>query len=1014
MVRAAVCTPDRLALGWPDLTEAGVGAATWRPWLQQAMAAREFAAALQQASPVLADRVRVICDRQPMDDREIRRVVVSVLRYLLRASHRATPYGLFAGVAPAHIGAQTTVRVGEGHRAVVRVRAPWLASMVDRLEADPALLPNLTVRANDRLIFRSDEVVLEDRAHPTPRSAPTHVHVRATAAVCAALAAARHPVRLDDLASQLAADHRAAVGTVFALLVKMVSQRLLLTNLRPATTSTDPLSVVVSRLEQALASDDRHTTENTRAPARATLGTLRTLTGHHAASLSTSGQQRSVLAAALVALHPNDEPPVAVDLRLDVELRLPETVAVEAAQAAAVLVRLAPAGHAGWQAWHHRFLERYGPHALVPLCEVVDADVGLGYPSGYRGALPTAPAPVTQRDRKLLALAQKAALRRQHEVVLDDATIRDLAGEVSIAQAQPTTELTVTIHARSRHDLDRGLFRLQVVGVSRNAGTTTGRFLDLLDPVDRDRIVHQYAALPTTTSGALRAQVSAVTPYTVTEDVARAPQVIPHLISLGEYHDNTPGRMDLDDIAVTADVDRVYLVSISRRCPVEPIMFNAVEQVHYTLPLVRFLTEASTAFTTPCSAVDWGAASGLPFLPALRYRRTVLSPARWLLPAIDLPSPVASWPQWVGVLASWRNAVACPQRVYLGEGDQRIVLDLDELAHLAVLRDHLGRTDMAVLHAAPVADAAGWIDGRAHEVVIPLAATTDPVPPPQRLTTAPVVDVRAHGHLPGAGDRLYVKLYGHPDRHTTILTRHLPSLLERLSPDMRFWFLRYNDPDPHLRLRLTGGAYETTAIGAWARQLRHGGLIARMQVDTDYPEPARFGGPAAIATLEEVFDADSATALQQLAFAARKQTPDVRAVTAVSMLHITTALIGDVAEGRRWLIAHTRPHRPAPPRDIYNGTVRLADPDQSGLMSLPDGQELLAAWLRRDQVLRTYRDVLHTAQVTADSVLPDLLHLHHTRMIGPDPDSERACLHLARAAALSWTTRARGEHRCSV
>jgi hypothetical protein len=38
-------------------------------------------------------------------------------------------------------------------------------------------------------------------------------------------------------------------------------------------------------------------------------------------------------------------------------------------------------------------------------------------------------------------------------------------------------------------------------------------------------------------------------------------------------------------------------------------------------------------------------------------------------------------------------------------------------------------------------------------------------------------------------------------------------------------------------------------------------------------------------------------------------------------------------------------------------------------------------------------------------VLPDLLHLHHARVAGPDVAAERACLHLARAAALSWLAR---------
>ncbi|WP_353890658.1 lantibiotic dehydratase C-terminal domain-containing protein [Micromonospora sp. WMMA1363] len=94
---------------------------------------------------------------------------------------------------------------------------------------------------------------------------------------------------------------------------------------------------------------------------------------------------------------------------------------------------------------------------------------------------------------------------------------------------------------------------------------------------------------------------------------------------------------------------------------------------------------------------------------------------------------------------------------------------------------------------------------------------------------------------------------------------------------------------------------------------------------------------------------------------------------------------------------------------MYEQAVRLADPhDHTSLAALPDGAQILTAWQHRRDALAAYRDKLHTASTTTIAVLlPDLLHLHHTRMAGPHPDSERVCLHLARAAALSWSTRSR-------
>jgi hypothetical protein len=43
-----------------------------------------------------------------------------------------------------------------------------------------------------------------------------------------------------------------------------------------------------------------------------------------------------------------------------------------------------------------------------------------------------------------------------------------------------------------------------------------------------------------------------------------------------------------------------------------------------------------------------------------------------------------------------------------------------------------------------------------------------------------------------------------------------------------------------------------------------------------------------------------------------------------------------------------------------------------------------------------------------DGDRPSLLHMHHVRMLGIDPDRERTGRRLARAAALRWTATTTG------
>ncbi|TQE36877.1 lanthionine biosynthesis protein [Streptomyces ipomoeae] len=956
VVRAAVLESDRQVI-WPGLTGPLANTASWRAWLQQTWQTADFATAVKAASPDLAGRVDQVCAGRPLPDAAVRRTVLSVLRYLLRARTRATPFGLFAGVAAARIGAAPVLRVGTGHQASARPDAAWTAALIDRFEEHSGLRPHLMLVASSLTVERDGYVVIEHSSRGTRDGSSEHVHIRMTGPVRKALDGARTPILWSDLAAKLSACFPAAPhASIESLLAGLVRQRFLINSLRPSMTTTDPLAA------------------------------LRTHT-------------RYLAPTETAELY--EAPKTALDLRVDWDLVVPEAVAQEAAAAAKALTRLAPrATLAGWPEWHGRFLERYGPGALVPVVDAIDA---LGYPPGYLGSTsaPT-PSPLPDRDSRLIKLAHAAGMHRRLEVELDDAALEEMATTDPDHCVQPSTEVTVRIAAASLPALRKGEFTLHVVGVARSAGTTTGRFLASLDDEDRRRMTTVYAGLPGVHQGALLAQISSTPLSAPAENVARAPQVTDLVISLGDYHGSDTKLLPLTDLAVTADAERLHLVSLSRRRPVHTLLLNAVDLGYHTHPLARFLAEAPVALAVPCTGFMWGtAASNLPFLPALRYGRTILSPARWLLASDDLPSAPAPWPQWDEALTQWRRDVHLPERVYLSEADQCIALDLTELSHRSLLRAHLDRDGTVTLRPAPEPQDLGWTGGRAHEVVIPLTAEQNVAP----VKAAGHVVSREHGHLPGCGNRIYLQLHGHRDRQNPLLTRRLPTLLKELG-DPHWWFVRYPDPEHHLRVRFTcapgtlGSAIER--IGEWTQQLRHSGLITHASVETYHPETARFGGPAAIDAAEHYFTADSTAALAQLATRDGKNAPDARAMTAASMVDIVTGLLGDSAAAMHWLIKRTRTDQAAPPRAVYRQAVDLVNAGPSALH-----ERVTSAWSARRVALTAYRHALEDTATHPQDVLPDLLHLHHVRMRGPGLPEESTHLHLARAAALSWTARAR-------
>lgn len=998
IVRAPTWQPGCDCPPWPNLTGPDATPDSWRTWLKTAWQAPEFAFAVEAASPDLARQVARILERPDVAEAAVRRAVVSTLRYLLRAQTRATPFGLLAGIAPVRIGSAAILDAGDRHHVAARADAAWVAAVVGRLEADAALLPHLPVTTNNLAVRRGQRLVIEHRANGTPSGATQRVQVRATPPVLAALDAAEHPIQAADLAGMLAVRFPGAPSHVIdALIANLVTQRFLLTGLRPTTTDPDPLAAVLRVLDTiplpagSPAAEQRTRLHEVHAA----------VTEHNAAPNLAAARDSRLRAAALM----ENSTPLAIDLRLDWDLTIPKIVAAEAATVAGVMARLArrPALSAGWTSWHARFLERYGPGAVVPVCEAVDADTGLGYPAGYLGSPHAVSAnPLSDRDKTLLKLAHTAAVRGDLEVVLDDEMINELSVISPDAPVQPGAEITVRVQAESIRDLDEGRFQLHVTGASRGVGTISGRFLRILDDIDRERMADRYGATPGVHDGAVTAQISAAPLHTKTGNVARSPRMSVPTISLGEYHAPGNGEIPLTDLAITADATRLHLVSISRQRPVHTILLNAVDLAYHSHPLTRFLVEASNALAAPCTGFEWGTAHVLPFLPALRYGRTILSPARWILTGADLPSQPHNAQDWDTAFAAWRDQVGLPDWAYLGNGDQCIRLHLTEPSHRALVQDQLRRTGTVMLRTAPAPHDLGWTGGRVHEIVIPVRATRRIAP----VRWSSEVISRCHGYLPTRDGRLYLQLRSNRDQQDEVLTRHVPDLQRRLGGHLKHcWFIRYDHPSEQLRLRLalnehaSGTAIEE--VSAWCEALRDDGLINSMSWETYYPETARFGGAAAFNAAEAFFAADSAAAIAQLTACAGEHGSDPRALTAASLVDIAATLIGDIDAAMHWLVKHTAADATPPPRTLYKQAVALAntcdiDPD------------VATAWKRRRALLRTYRSTLEQAgTVRPEELLPDLLHLHHARMTGPDLTAERACLHLARAAALSRIARSR-------
>jgi lantibiotic biosynthesis protein len=1015
LVRAAAHRLPELPT-WPDMKSTLPKHVHARvDWLRALWSTADVAEAVEHASPALAQQVRALLAAEAPCPREARRAVQSVGRYLLRMEGRATPFGFFAGVHPVAFTQQPDQRWGEQHRAVARAGAEWLSSVISQLEGCPELLARLPVVANNAVMVRGDRLVVpyqpEDRTRGT---GAVEVSLRFTAAVQAALAAARAPIRFEDVAAKLRADFsNATPGKIVAALAELVAQGALVTSLHAPSTQPDALGHLVRELT-AVGAD----TIEAVAGLVDTLGQIHTsIEAHNRRAPSSQRSSRTDVTGQMRRAATTRKHPLAVDLRLDAEASLPVQVAREVERATEVLTRLSayPVGTPAWRAYHQRFYERYGIGSMVPLLDVV-SDSGIGWPDGYPGTVtPERRSPASPRDEALLALAQEAALEGHSEVVLDEERLAALELGKEPLRRPSHLELGVRVHAASREALAGGDFRVEVVTVSRAAGVLTGRFLTVLEGEARASLQASLANPAGADSDTLPAQLSFPPLDPTTAHVTRAAPALPTVISIAEHRAPDQEVLGVEDLAVGCDGRRMYLAAPGKGVRLEAAGLHALNLRTHTPPLARFLTELSRAQCAQVTVFDWGLARGLPFLPRLRYGHIVVSPARWRLEAADLPAAEAPLKTWEEALFRWRARRRVPRMVHLSDGDRTLPLDLDHAGHRALLHSHLASAGHAALSEAPTDGDLGWCQGRPHEVIVPVNATAPPPwPPLPRPTRARVVG-RGRGHTPAAAPTLLASLYGDLHRQDTLLTEHLPLLLDRLGHPA-WWYVRYRDPDQHLRLRIAlpdPAAFGEVAatVSTWAKDLHCAGLLREVEYPTSYPETGRWGDGLAWEAVEEVFRTDSAALLAQLGL---RERPHRQALVAAHTVAIAEAFTGSTAAGMRWLIDHIPATAPTRiPRPVFTEAVRLSDPrdEWAALRAAPGGAAITRAWEPRQRALAAYRAHFpgpHTEGISVDDVLGSLMHVNFVRACGIDFDDEAAGLYLARAAAKAWTARTGG------
>lgn len=826
-------------------------------------------------------------EAQPQREQKVERTLA---RYLPRMAGRATPFGLFASWSVGALAAQTHLAVAPRSACVrhTRLDMEYLFALSNAIARDPALRPALSFKPNTSVYPVAGRLrYIETRFSGRKRSYHLVV-VDAGEELLATLERARGGATVATLADALiAADDAIASDEATDYIATLIENQLLVADLAPIISGPEPIHGMIERL-------DAH---QLTAPLAGQLAAVRdALADLDAGGLGAAPERYREVAALLEGLPAKAEPArlFQVDLaRPGAGLSLSPALADQILRGVLLLHRIAGPPTAGTLAAFCRaFGERYGGREVL-LVEALDEEHGLGHTLGRTLGSDAAPllsglsfiAPGgaehvhwSQRQTLLLEKLASAARAGALAIELSEADLVLLAGAGEPAPLPDSFAVMATVAASSAAALEQGEANILIHSLG---GPSAARLLG--------RFCHADPALHSHVEALLRAE-EALDPEALFAEIVHLPEgrlgnVIcrPSLrdyeiVYLGQGDARQARQLPVADLLISVEGERITLRSARLGRRVVPRLSSAHNYAR-GLALYRFLGALQGHGLCGGVSWQWGPLAVAAFLPRVTAGKLVVARARWRIEAAELKAlgAASAGAERFQAVQALRAQRGLPRMLVLEDGDNELPLDLENSLSIESLVDLVkGRRAATFVELFPGPDelCASSPDGRyIHELMLPFTRRADGGQQIDHASSPVLRASRPTRHVarsfPPGSEWLYVKLYSGVAGSDQLLREVVAPVVQKLESAGgcdNWFFLRYADPEPHLRLRFHGEPDRLLsallpALHAAAAPWLRAGLLSRVQLDTYEREVERYGGGEGMLLAEQLFHADSVAAL---------------------------------------------------------------------------------------------------------------------------------------------------------
>lgn len=777
----------------------------------------------------------------------------SLLKYFLRMSSRATPFGLFSAIGWGEFADRADLSFSYSSLdKKVHPDAEWSKALLEELHQEITAVRNLNVMTNPNLVKRGGRVFL--RAENENATALDSISIKSTMVSDFVFYCAKTPILYVELENKLIEkfdEHPRE--TVAEYLWQVFQKGYLLSECsfsleHPFSLKTFyEKSLVKDKSEDLIAKFESY--ENT------SFGKGCSQLNE---AIQLANQKKVVKHPIQVNAH-----------RKTGVFHLPGTIKERIEETVSLLWTLSNDDSSPLKSYHSQFQEKYGFQRLVPLLELIDPQHGLGMPS-------TPTLNQQAQDSPSWKNAVFSSLKNK-TLNLEDFPAQTPSRE-KIQKAPLSFELYCEVLAHSEKELDAGNYTLLVspVGSSMQAGSTFGRFLYLCTPDQQQQLrsflQKEEALLPHT----ICVEASFLPDNARLVNVAFHEKIRSYQLEM-HFHNATGQTIELDDIYVGATENHIYLFSKKWKKELY-ITLSSVVNVNLAPPVLQFLLQVSKGRFSSFSPFIWHGAEQEVFLPRFCYKNVILSPARWFirLSALGLSEKPSST-DMEKALEGYLISLEVPDRIHLAEMDNKLALNWKNKDHFRLILQHLTSKKLLFIYEAinseqnlPVHSELGR---HVTEFVVPCVKKSDYKNNSPVIHYPPCTQIRHLDRRQVAGsDWLYIKFFLSHENETAFLKTQLSSLvhscLENCFVD-KWFYVRYMEEKAHIRLRLHGQQQHLfqsvlPMLYKHASKWISDGILGDFSIHTYEKEVERYGGPECIELAETLFFADSESCIQIL------------------------------------------------------------------------------------------------------------------------------------------------------